>query len=133
MSFPSMSELIEREDAAYEAVKRLSKEIAEAAAPIAHQGDGNCGAVLEIVFSALKDQGIYQDEASTKKNIYTKERIKPSLRTAVFERDAYRCVQCGDYHDLQADHIHPESKGGEMTLDNLQTLCKKCNVKKGAR
>lgn len=33
---------------------------------------------------------------------------------------------------LQADHIYPESKGGPTTLENLQTLCKPCSIRKGA-
>lgn len=58
--------------------------------------------------------------------------LKQSLRTKVFERDKYRCVGCGTHKDLAVDHIHPESKGGTDDLENLQTLCKSCNSKKGA-
>ncbi len=45
----------------------------------------------------------------------------------------YRCVSCGGFKDLTCDHIHPESKGGPTTLDNLQTMCRPCNSKKGVR
>ena len=31
------------------------------------------------------------------------------------------------------DAIHPYSLGGEDTFDNLQTLCRPCNSRKGAR
>ncbi len=55
------------------------------------------------------------------------------LRREVFERDAYRCIECGDWHDLTLDHIQPESKGGPATFDNLRTLCRRCNSKKGSR
>jgi hypothetical protein len=37
-----------------------------------------------------------------------------------------------DISNLEADHIIPVSKGGETIMTNLQTLCKKCNRKKGA-
>ena len=62
-----------------------------------------------------------------------KKPIKQSLRTKVFERDAYRCKFCDDWHGLTVDHIIPESKGGTLVMDNLQTLCKSCNSKKGNR
>ena len=28
---------------------------------------------------------------------------------------------------LEVDHIVPVSKGGKSTMDNLQTLCERCN------
>ena len=64
---------------------------------------------------------------------HQKAKISQSLRRRVFERDAYRCRTCGEHKDLTADHIHPESRGGETRLENLQTLCKPCNSRKGAK
>ncbi len=65
--------------------------------------------------------------------VYLKDRISPELRKAVFSRDGHRCIECGSSKRLCADHIVPESKGGQATLDNLQTLCRPCNSEKGAR
>lgn len=62
-----------------------------------------------------------------------KDKIGYELRKAVFERDAYRCKECGGHHDLEVDHIWPESKGGKTAIENLQTLCEACNREKGAR
>jgi hypothetical protein len=66
-------------------------------------------------------------------NRYTKIPIPYPIKKAVLERDAYRCQKCGDHHDLHVDHIFPESKGGEATMENLQCLCRTCNIKKGAK
>jgi hypothetical protein len=57
--------------------------------------------------------------------------IPEELRWAVFSRDDFRCVKCGKREFLRADHIFPESKGGEAVLENLQTLCRNCNSRKG--
>lgn len=53
----------------------------------------------------------------------------------IFARDGYRCKRCGaDWTcDLTLDHIVPRSKGGTDDADNLQTLCQRCNSKKGTR
>ena len=57
--------------------------------------------------------------------------ISKKLRQQVYMRDGKSCVLCGVDSDLTCDHVYPESKGGATTLDNLQTLCRSCNSKKG--
>jgi 5-methylcytosine-specific restriction endonuclease McrA len=64
---------------------------------------------------------------------YKKEPIPADIRWAVWERDNYTCQHCGSRRNLTVDHVFPESKGGKMTMDNAQTLCKPCNSRKGAR
>lgn len=59
--------------------------------------------------------------------------IPIEVRFFIYERDGYRCVQCGAVEDLTIDHIYPKSLGGAHTADNLQTLCRSCNSRKGAR
>lgn len=59
--------------------------------------------------------------------------VPDSLRWEVFERDDFRCRECGSRRRLQADHIQPRSKGGLTTFDNLQTLCISCNSRKRDR
>lgn len=59
-----------------------------------------------------------------------RSKVSNKLRFVVYERDNYQCQKCGRTTDLEVDHIIPISKGGETTLDNLQTLCRSCNLEK---
>lgn len=59
--------------------------------------------------------------------------IPDAMRYAVYERDGYTCLHCGTPESLSLDHIHPYSMGGEDSFENLQTLCRPCNSRKGAR
>ena len=59
-----------------------------------------------------------------------RQHIPGHLRHKVFQRDGYRCVECGATSKettLEIDHIIPVSRGGTNDIDNLQTLCKECN------
>ena len=57
-------------------------------------------------------------------------RRAPLHRRAVFARDAYRCQYCGSRAEC-IDHIHPRSRGGEHTWENVVACCRSCNVGKG--
>lgn len=59
--------------------------------------------------------------------------ISATLRRDVFERDRYRCKHCGTHKRLCVDHVYPESRGGTLALENLQTLCVSCNNRKRDR
>jgi hypothetical protein len=57
-------------------------------------------------------------------------------RFEIFERDGFTCQYCGAMPPdvtLQLDHIHPISKGGADTEDNLTTACRDCNAGKSNR
>lgn len=62
--------------------------------------------------------------------------ISSALRYKVFEKDGFKCVMCGATAAtgaaLEADHIVPRAKGGKNVLENLQTLCDRCNRGKSA-
>ena len=81
-----------------------------------------------------RDDGIASEN---KNNIKTKPRdVNLRLRFLVFKRDNFKCCICGDSPaknpniELHVDHIIPWSKGGETKIENLQTLCSKCNLGK---
>ena len=63
----------------------------------------------------------------------SRRHIPDSLRLAVYERDGWKCLHCSTPERLSLDHIHPYSLGGADTLENLQTLCRPCNSRKGAK
>jgi len=68
-------------------------------------------------------------------NISKKRRPIPlGLRYKVLTRDKSTCQCCGakacDGVQLHVDHIKPVSKGGTNILENLQTLCRDCNLGK---
>lgn len=79
-------------------------------------------------------------QTRTKHHTKTKNKkgrsISVSLRYRVLQRDNYRCCICGASPakdpsvELHIDHIIPWSKGGETVMENLQTLCSKCNLGK---
>lgn len=78
------------------------------------------------------------NDANHHKQAWAQKSRDPStrLRFEVLARDKFTCRFCGASPSkdpavtLHIDHIFPWSKGGKTTLDNLQTLCSKCNLGK---
>ena len=74
--------------------------------------------------------------ANSPKEHKTNRDINLRLRFKVMARDNFKCCMCGKSPAtdpsvvLHIDHIRPWAKGGETTMDNLQTLCSKCNLGK---
>ena len=74
-----------------------------------------------------------QDDSNSHK---TSRTINLRTRFIVFQRDNFKCCACGASPakdpavELQVDHVIPWSKGGETVVDNLQTLCSRCNLGK---
>ncbi|WP_139959508.1 HNH endonuclease [Flavicella sediminum] len=99
----------------------------------------NCDIKLSI--ENLNDLINYlNDEIKWKKSVAGQRALMTSqLRNQIKKRDNYKCCSCniGTKNEpnllLEIDHIQPVSKGGLTTIGNLQTLCWKCNRKKGAK
>lgn len=66
----------------------------------------------------------------------TSRGINWRLRFIVMRRDNFKCKNCGRSPAtdpsiiLHVDHIKAWANGGETILENLQTLCSKCNIGK---
>ena len=56
--------------------------------------------------------------------------VSKKIRFEVFKRDVFQCQYCGSQPPsvvLELDHLHPVSKGGDNSIDNLITACFDCN------
>ena len=89
-------------------------------------------AIENIIQKLRQKQGNYYLDNNIWQAICRVERGKVSnkMRFAIYNRDGNRCRRCRSPYDLEVDHIFPISKGGKSTMDNLQTLCHRCNSAK---
>jgi len=92
---------------------------------------------------SLKRRGLYTQQKSplwkggvTPLNFKLRNSLEYKIwRLAVFERDDYRCLDCGAKSSsgfpvhLEADHIFPFSQYPRLrfTIENGRTLCKQCH------
>jgi len=60
--------------------------------------------------------------------------IPTAVKMEVWKRDGGRCVVCGATDELHFDHDLPYSLGGtSLTAENVQLLCARHNLVKGAK
>ena len=87
----------------------------------------------EIGFLIKVKKGIYRYDPNAVKQRKLED-FTSEQKKQIFERDDYRCVQCGrrqdEGYELHADHRVPKEKGGKALVDNGQTLCSVCNFRK---
>jgi hypothetical protein len=69
---------------------------------------------------------------TSRKKLPGNERKYPSAeqKRQVLERDKGVCQICGSTDMLQFDHKVPQERHGQTDIDNLQLLCRACNVDK---
>ncbi len=108
-----------------------------------------CAAFIEYASSSANEPGSSSEPFRASQNrldvassgVVPADKIRQiplKLRLRVLQRDNFKCALCGrspalsPSTTLHLDHIHPFSKGGKTTLDNLRTLCRECNWGKGS-
>lgn len=69
-----------------------------------------------------------------------RRRFSGPERGLIFRRAGGRCEhhawllgRCSAREHLEADHVHPHSRGGQTNVANAQALCARHNRRKGAR
>ena len=92
-------------------------------------------AFVEYINQDVSDD-FFSEVNSETRGHKTARDINLRLRFKVMQRDNFKCCACGASPakdpsvELHIDHIIPWAKGGETEIDNLQTLCSKCNLGK---
>ncbi len=74
-----------------------------------------------------------------KRYVHVPRRFRRQVtNTFLFARDGYRCQYCLRHRGtlrgrefLTRDHVHPLSRGGENSWENVATACSHCNNRKG--
>ena len=57
-------------------------------------------------------------------------RIPRDVRQRVWQRYGGQCADCGAKEYLEFDHVIPVAKGGSNSDNNIQLLCRRCNLTK---
>jgi hypothetical protein len=107
--------------------------------PYRNRFGGWQGALVKFIDWVNNNDAIPIDSSQSKSVSAARENRDPNLRQRfrVMQRDRFRCVMCGNSPAkdpsciLHIDHIVPWSLEGKTTIDNLQTLCQRCNLGKG--
>lgn len=103
-----------------------------------HRRFGSWSAALSAFVEYANDSGVenFQGNKSTAPRKETGRDPSLRLRWRVLHRDRFTCCACGASPaltpgvELHVDHIAAWSKGGLTVLENLQTLCSRCNLGK---
>ena len=94
---------------------------------------GSWKKALMKAVNQIQEASYAEQQANVGRDIEKVDKRKSiSLRKRFFimKRDSFTCKSCGANGygvRLEVDHIVPVAKGGNDSLDNLQTLCFECN------
>ena len=93
----------------------------------------HCQVMIALYGAMPAPELVIAAERGERRSRSAKARIPDEIRWAVWERDDFTCQHCGARRNLSVDHRLAESKGGTLDMDNLQTLCRPCNSRKGTK
>ena len=80
-----------------------------------------------------KKSGVYEYLLSGKEKFLSLRQFDEDDRRAAYEQQKGICPICRKYFDFEkmhADHITPWHAGGKTVPENLQMLCRDCNLRK---
>ncbi len=86
--------------------------------------------------SCIEVSTILLTRTKVQPHLWAKAYEPPLTNRALFARDGYFCLYCGDSfttRNLTRDHVIPKSRGGKDVWPNVVTSCRSCNHRKGAR
>ncbi len=91
------------------------------------------GVSCVTVHSSIQ-QIVHKEKQEEKDEKPTRKAVPARLRYETLKKHNHQCQSCGatveDGAKLEVDHIVPVSKGGTNEPENLQVLCKTCNIGK---
>ena len=60
---------------------------------------------------------------------FTSSKRYAAFRQFIFDRDQWRCRECGRPGALELHHVRPLASGGKVwDAANCQTLCRSCHI-----
>lgn len=74
--------------------------------------------------------GLHNQSLVRKVSGSVERHIPREVRQRVWQRYGGKCAECGATDYLEFDHIIPVSRGGGNADNNVQLLCRRCNLKK---
>lgn len=93
-------------------------------------------ALLMADREVTKKSGVYEYLLSGKEKFLSLRQFDEEDKREAYEQQQGICPICGkhfEYEKMHADHITPWHSGGKTIPENLQMLCRDCNLKKSGQ
>jgi hypothetical protein len=127
----SSSSVFEAEDSLRAELLRTENEIADLLGKLNNASKNRNAMFLKLRHIEMAHAEILAKEYSARRKEANYVISDRELRLIVFSRDGFSCKHCATRESLSVDHVIPVVRGGGNELENLQTLCIKCNSSKG--